>query len=223
MYQSPVLSPSALPMNITGPKGARIPVVYVLDEGGSVREALDRVAADAGWRAEVFGGLLLARPAADVPNCLVLNFTRPGSLQLQQRLAAQRSDMPIICITDDLPMAVLAMKAGAVDVLARPVDAELLAQAIEHALRCSEASLQQSSVARQLEDRYASLSLRERQVMDLVVSGLLNKQVGGELGISEITVKAHRGRVMRKMNARSLATLVKMAGQLKLPHMADAH
>lgn len=223
MYQSPVLSPSALHMNITGSKGARTPVVYIVDEGGSVRDALDRAAPGAGWRAEVFGGLLLARPAADAPSCLVLNFTRPGSLQLQQRLAAQRPDMPIICITDDLPIAVLAMKAGAVDVLARPVDAKLLAQAIEHALRRSEASLQQSSVARQLEDRYASLSLRERQVMELVVSSLLNKQVGGELGISEITVKAHRGRVMRKMNVRSLAALVKMAGQLKLPHMAGAH
>jgi FixJ family two-component response regulator len=211
-------------MNITGTNGTRTPVVYI-DNGGSVREALDMVAPDAGWRTEVFGsaGLLLARPAADAPSCLVLDFSQPGSLQFQQRLAAQRPDMPIICITDDIPMAVQAMKAGAVDVLERPVDAELLAQAIEHALRRSEACLQQHSAARQLEDRYASLSLRERQVMDLVVSGLLNKQVGGELGISEITVKAHRGRVMRKMNARSLAALVKMAGQLKLPHMAGAH
>jgi FixJ family two-component response regulator len=223
MYQSPVLSPNALRMTITGTKSVRTPVVYVVDDDGSVREALDMAVPDASWRVEVFGGLSLARPAADAASCLVLDFSRPGSLQFQQRLAAQRPDMPIICITDDVPMAVQAMKAGAVDVLARPVDAELLAQAIEHALRRSEASLQQCSVARQLEDRYASLSQRERQVMELVVSGLLNKQVGGELGISEITVKAHRGRVMRKMNARSLAALVKMAGQLKLPHMAGAH
>lgn len=223
MYQSPVLSPNALRMTITGTKGVRTPVVYVVDDGGSVRQALDMVVPGAGWRAEIFGGLSLARPSADAPSCLLLDFSRPGSLQFQQRLAAQRPDMPIICITDDITMAVQAMKAGAVDVLARPVDAELLAQAIEHALLRSEASLQQHSAARQLEDRYALLSQRERQVMELVVSGLLNKQIGGELGISEVTVKAHRGRVMRKMNARSLAALVKMAGQLKLPHMADAH
>ena len=222
MYQSPVLSSNALRMNIVA---TPLPVVFVVEGGSAVRDALDAVVPEAGWRAEAFrsAGLFLAHPTADAPSCLVLDISLPGSLQLQQRLAAERPDMPIICTTDNVPAAVRVMKAGAVDVLAQPVDASLLAQAIEHAFRRSEASRQQRTAARNLEGCYASLSQRERQVMELVVSGLLNKQVGGELGISEITVKAHRGRVMRKMNARSLAALVKMSGQLKLPHMAGAH
>jgi len=220
MYRSPALSTNALPLNIAGAARAPAPVVFVAEKGDAVREALDVVTPDGGWHAEVFGA---AGHPPGVPSCLVLDISLPGSLQLQQRLAAERPDMPIICLADSVPTAVRVMKAGAVDVLAKPVDAALLAQAVGHALHRSEANLQQHSDARQLESRYASLSHRERQVMDLVVSGLLNKQVGGELGISEITVKAHRGRVMRKMNARSLAALVKMAGRLQLSTPSATH
>jgi len=223
MYQAPVLSPNALHRNITVATGAS--VVFVADADGSIRKALEKPAAVAGWQVKDFGsaGLFGLHPAADTPSCLVLDISLPGSLQLQQRLAARRPDMPIICITDNVPVTVQAMKAGAVDALAKPVDTKQLVQSIEHAFQVSEASLQQRNATRQLEDRYASLSQRERQVMELVVSGRLNKQVGGDLGISEITVKAHRGRVMRKMNARSLAALVKMAGQLQLTHATGAH
>jgi FixJ family two-component response regulator len=153
------------------------------------------------------------------PSCLVLDVTLPdlNGLDLQTRLAADRADMPIIFITGygDVPMSVKAMKAGAAEFLTKPFNDEVLLAAIRAAIARSQAARDQEEGSRTLRDRYATLSQRERQVMGLVVAGLLNKQVGGELGISEITVKAHRGQVMRKMSADSLADLVRMAGRLQ--------
>ena len=162
-----------------------------------------------------------------MPTCLVLDVSLPRycSFQLQERLAVERAETPVVCVTGlaDVSMTVRAMKAGAIDVLPKPVRPDLLLDAIRHALARSDAVLRQTLEARRLRECYASLSVRERQVMALVASGLLNKQVGGELGISEITVKAHRGRVMRKMNVRSLAALVKIAGKLEIAAPGDAH
>ena len=162
----------------------------------------------------------LARQRALVPSCLILDVTLPGlnGLDLQKRVAADRADMPIIFITGhrDIPITVQAMKAGAVEFLTKPFGDDVLLSAIQQALERSKAVLDQEAGLRGLRQCYASLSRREREVMALVVRGLLNKQVGFELGISEITVKAHRGQVMRKMNANSLAELVNIAAQLRL-------
>ena len=158
-------------------------------------------------------------PRVLIPNCLVLDISLPGlnGLDLQRLVAGDRTDMPIIFITGhgDVPMTVQAMKAGAVEFLTKPFNDDVLLTAIRAALERSRAALGQDAEMRVLRERYASLSQREQQVMALVVSGLLNKQVGGELGISEITVKAHRGKVMQKMKASSLADLVKMAARLR--------
>jgi FixJ family two-component response regulator len=176
----------------------------------------------AGWQPETFASAqaFLARPRVLVPSCLVLDVNLPGlnGLDLQQRVATERSDMPIIFITGygDVPMTVQAMKAGAVEFLTKPFGDDVLLHAIRHAFERSHTVLGHEAEIRALRDGYASLSRREREVMALVVSGLLNKQVGWELGISEITVKAHRGRVMRKMQADSLADLVNMAARLCL-------
>jgi len=204
------------------------PIVFVVDDDISVRESLELLIRCEGWQPETFssGQEFLARPRARVPCCLVLDFSLPGlnGLELQKRIAVERTDMPIIFITGhgDVPMTVQAMKAGAVELLTKPFNDDVLLTAIRAALERSRVVLRMKAEMRVLRDRYTSLSQRERQVMALVVSGLLNKQVGGELGISEITVKAHRGKVMQKMMAGSLADLVKIATRLGLATGAAA-
>ena len=196
------------------------PIVFVVDDDISVRESLELLIRCEGWHPETFasGQEFLTRPRDLVPSCLVLDFSLPGlnGLELQKRVAVERMDMPIIFITGygDVPMTVQAMKAGAVEFLTKPFGEDALLNAIQAALERSRVALSRGAEMSVLQGRYGSLSRRERQVMALVVSGLLNKQIGGELGISEITVKAHRGKVMQKMQADSLADLVRMAAKL---------
>jgi FixJ family two-component response regulator len=195
--------------------------VYVVDDDISVRESLELLLKSEGWKPEIFSSAqdFLSRPRAAAPCCLVLDVSLPGlnGLDLQQQLT-ERTEMPIIFITGygDVPMTVRAMKAGAVEFLTKPFKDDVLLEAIRHAIERSRATLRHESELHSLRSRYASLTPREREVLELVVSGLLNKQVGGELGISEITVKAHRGQVMRKMAADSLPDLVTMAARLGL-------
>jgi FixJ family two-component response regulator len=197
------------------------PIVFVVDDDHSVRESLELLLESARWQTETFASAqaFLSRPNPTGPCCLVLDVTMPGlgGLELQQQLV-ERTQMPIIFITGhgDVPTTVRAMKAGAVEFLTKPFNDDTLLEAIRGAVERSRAALREEAELAHLRDRYALLTPREQEVMGLVVSGLLNKQVGGELGISEITVKAHRGQVMRKMNADSLAGLVTMAARLEL-------
>jgi FixJ family two-component response regulator len=199
-----------------------IPVVFVVDDDVSVRESLEALIETAGWRTKSFATALdfLNNSPDTSPSCLVLDVSLPGlsGLDLQQRLGDRR-DMPIIFITGhgDIPMSVQAMKAGAVEFLTKPFSDEVLLTAIRRAIESSSTALDRESEMEKLRRAYALLSRREREVMTRVVSGRLNKQVGSDLGISEITVKAHRGQVMRKMSADSLADLVRMAAALDLP------
>ena len=197
-------------------------IVFVVDDDISVRESLELLIQAEGWQAETFASAqaFLSRPRVRAPSCLVLDVSLPGlnGLELQQRIAAERTDMPIIFITGhgNVPMTVQAMKGGAVEFLTKPLANETLVGAIGNALERSGATLAREAEMDVLRDAYATLTLREREVMALVVAGRLNKQIGGELGISEITVKAHRGHLMRKMHAESLADLVRMAARLCL-------
>lgn len=209
------------------PMSSVTPIVFVVDDDISVRESLEALIRYGGYKVEVFASAqeFLACPTARTPSCLVLDVGLPdlNGLELQERIAADRSDMPIIFITGhgDVPMTVKAMKAGAIEFLTKPLGHDVLLGAIKNALARSQTTLDHEAEIQGLRDRYALLSGREQEVMALVTSGMMNKQVGGKLGISEITVKAHRGRVMRKMKARSLADLVKMAASLGL-HSAAA-
>ena len=196
------------------------PIVFVVDDDVWVRESLELLIEDEGWQAETFASAqeFLDRPRTFTPSCLVLDFSLPdlNGLELQKRVAVERTDMPIIFLTGqgDIPMSVGAMKAGAIEFLTKPFNDEVLLTAIRQALERSRVVLVQQTEIQDLRDRYESLTLRERDVMRLVVSGLLNKQVAGELGITESTVKAHRGQVMQKMTANSVADLVKMTARL---------
>jgi len=199
-----------------------MPIVFVVDDDISIRESLELLIQNQGWQPKTFASAqeFLDYPRAIVPSCLVLDVSLPGlnGLELQKRVAVERLDLPIIFITGygDVPKTVQAMKGGAVEFLTKPFNDEVLLTAIRQALERSRLALAHETQMQGLRERYASLTARERQVMALVVSGLLNKQIGGELGISEITVKAHRGQVMQKMKANSVADLVKMAGRLGL-------
>jgi FixJ family two-component response regulator len=198
------------------------PTVFVVDADASVRESLELLIDRSGWQPKTFASAneFLAQPRVPAPTCMVLDVALPGLSGLHlQKLVADRTDMPVIFLTGkgDVEMTVQAMKAGAVEFLTKPFRPDVLIGAIREALERSRQTLARQEAMKSLRESYASLSRREREVMELVVSGLLNKQVGGELGISEITVKAHRGQVMRKMQADSLPALVKMAARLDLP------
>jgi FixJ family two-component response regulator len=202
------------------------PVVFVVDDDPAVRESLESLISAAGWRVQVFGSAeaFMARPPIRAASCLVLDVSLPdlNGLELQERMVGGNPDeMPIIFITGhgSVPMTVRAMKAGAVEFLTKPFRGGVLLRAIAHALERSSVTLQREAERSALRERYALLTPRETQVMERVVRGRLNKQIGCELGISEITVKAHRGRVMEKMAAQSLPDLVNMAASLGLAPM----
>jgi FixJ family two-component response regulator len=205
------------------PASARdTPVVFVVDDDVSVRESLELLILSAGWQPETFASAedFLARSHSDGPSCLVLDVSLPdlNGLDLQKRIV-DRADMPIIFITGygDVPTTVQAMKAGALEFLTKPLGDDVLHDAIRQAIERSRDSVAQAVELRALRDRHSSLTPRQQEIMVLVVSGLLNKQIAAELGISEITVKAHRGQVMRKMQVDSLAHLVRVAAALDVP------
>jgi FixJ family two-component response regulator len=198
------------------------PIVFIVDDDISVRESLELLIRSQGWQAETFESAkeFLDRSRVLVPSCLILDVSLPGlnGLELQKRVAVERTEMPIIFITGhgDVPMSVEAMKAGALEFLTKPLSQKVLVSAIRNALDRSRTALTDKAEMQTLRDCYASLTPREREVMTLVISGLLNKQVGGELGIRENTVKYHRAQAMLKMKADSLADLVRIAARLGL-------
>jgi len=205
-HEKPVLTPT--------------PIVFVVDDDVSVRESLELLIGHAQWRPQLFESAqaFLAEPRPLVPSCLVLDINLPdlNGLDLQSAIAGDSHKLPIIFITGygDVPRSVQAMKAGAVEFLTKPFNDDVLLTAIADALECSRAALDREDGLRSLRDAHATLTAREREVMAMVVAGRMNKVIASDLGISEITVKAHRGKVMRKMKARSLADLIKMGSQL---------
>jgi FixJ family two-component response regulator len=209
-------------MTMAASKSQQQAIVFVVDDDVSVRESVELLIKFAGWQPETFASAkdFLARPRISTPCCLVLDVSLPdlNGLELQKLIASERIDMPIIFITGhgDVPMTVQAMKAGAVEFLTKPFDDEVLLGAIRHALKRSAAVLDDQAETTAMRNTYESLTPREQDVMRLVVAGMLNKQIGLKLGISEITVKAHRGKVMQKMKADSVADLVKTAVKLGL-------
>jgi FixJ family two-component response regulator len=198
------------------------PLIAIVDDDPSAREGLSSLIRSAGWKAETFASAqeFLARLAADAPSCLVLDLQMPGlsGLDLQKRMAEVGLEIPTVFLTGhgNIPASVKAMKAGAVEFLTKPFDEEELLRAIHEAIERDRRTRRQRAELRELRDRYASLTAREQQVMQQVVSGLLNKQIAAELHITEFTVKIHRGHVMRKMCADSLADLVRMAESLRI-------
>jgi len=204
------------------PKSQPKPIVFVVDDDISIRESLELLIQFAGWQPETFASAkeFLARPRTATPNCLVLDISLPdlNGLELQKLIASQRTEMPIIFSTGhgDVPMTVQAMKGGAVEFLTKPFDDEVLLNAIRHAIRRGAAVLDDQAEIAVLSSNYESLTPREQDVLRLVVAGKLNKQIGLKLGISEITVKAHRGKMMQKLKADSVADLVKTAVRLGL-------
>ena len=206
------------------------PIVFIVDDDISVRESLELLIRTEGWQTQMFASAeeFLARPRASVPSCMVLDVNLPdlNGLGLQRRMASDRMHMPIIFITGfgDIPTTVQAMKAGAIEFLTKPFGDEVILSAIRSAIQRSRVALGREAEIQDLRECYASLTPREQEVMALVVSGMLKKQVGDELDISEITVKAHRGKVMKKMKAESLADLVNMASRLRIsrPRKTDS-
>jgi FixJ family two-component response regulator len=204
------------------PCAAARPIVYAVAGGPWAQRVLEPAIRALGWQIEKFASAeaFRAHPCSQGPGCLVLDITLPGldGLGLQRRLAADRVHMPIILATGcgEVLMTVQATGCGSLDLVTTALDGEKLPNTVRHAIACSEIALRREQEIQALRGCYASLSGRERQVMGLVVTGLLNKQIGHELGISEITVKAHRGKMMQKMKARSLADLIKMAARLRL-------
>jgi FixJ family two-component response regulator len=204
------------------PDGTRAPTVYVVDDDISIRESLELLIRDAGWRPQVYASAsdFLARPPASEASCLLLDVALPdlNGLDLQEQIGDGHSSMPIIFITGtgDIPTTVQAMKAGAFEFLTKPLSESALLDAIRGAIDRSRQALGEEAALATLRERYESLTVRERNVMKLVVAGLLNKQIADQLGIALITVKAHRGKMMRKMLAESLAGLVRMATSLGL-------
>ena len=195
-------------------------IIAIVDDDPSVRRGLERLIRSAGWKAETFASAqeFLARPGAEAPSCLVLDLQLPGlsGLDLQKRMAEVGLEIPIVFLTGhgSIPASVQAMKAGAIEFLTKPVDEQDLLNAIQEAVERDRRVRQQHAEMHELERRYESLSAREEEVMQQVVSGLLNKQIASELNITEFTVKFHRGHIMRKMRADSLADLVRMAENL---------